>query len=73
MSSSISSYLVNDIFGGHSVYVEVRWPKRALHFDLGHNNGLGPTSLLRANEVFVSPTHIDHSSSLGSTPFLTLP
>ncbi len=39
--------------------MEVRWPKRALHFDLGHNNSLGLTRLLRANKVLVSHTHID--------------
>lgn len=60
MTPSFSSYLVNDVFGDPGVYVEVRWSKRALLFDLGHNDGLGPTRLLRANEIFVSHTHMDH-------------
>ena len=41
MNPSFSSFLVNDVFGDPGVYVEVRWSKRALLFDLGHNDGLG--------------------------------
>src|SRR5574338_804883 len=60
MTPSFSSYLVNDMFGDPGVYVEVRWSKRALLFDLGHNEALGPTRLLRANDIFISHTHMDH-------------
>lgn len=60
MNPSFSSYLVNDCFGDPGVYVEVRWSKRALLFDLGHNDSLGSTRLLRANDIFVSHTHMDH-------------
>jgi ribonuclease Z len=60
MTPSFSSYLVNDCFGDPGVYVEVRWSKRALLFDLGHNDSLGSTRLLRANDLFVSHTHMDH-------------
>ncbi|MCP9470836.1 MAG: hypothetical protein NNA31_12665 [Nitrospira sp.] len=60
MNPSFSSYLVNDVFGDPGVYVEIRWSKRALLFDLGHNDGLGPTRLLRAGEMFISHTHMDH-------------
>ncbi|HEU4685631.1 MAG TPA: hypothetical protein VFS39_14080 [Nitrospira sp.] len=60
MTPSFSSYLVNDVFGDPGVYVEVRWSKRALLFDLGHNDALGPTRLLRAGDIFVSHTHLDH-------------
>jgi ribonuclease Z len=60
MNPSFSSYLINDVFGDPGVYVEIRWSKRALLFDLGHNEGLGPTRLLRAGEIFVSHTHMDH-------------
>ena len=60
MNPSFSSYLVNDVFGDPGVYVEVRWSKRALLFDLGHNDSLGPTRLLRAGEMFISHTHMDH-------------
>jgi ribonuclease Z len=60
MNPSFSSYLINDVFGDPGIYVEIRWSKRALLFDLGHNDGLGPARLLRANEIFVSHTHMDH-------------
>ncbi len=60
MNPSFSSYLVNNVFGDPGMYVEVRWSKRALLFDLGHNDALGPTRLLRAMDIFVSHTHMDH-------------
>lgn len=60
MNPSFSSCLVNEVFGDPGVYVQVRWSKRALLFDLGHNERLGPTRLLRAGEIFISHTHMDH-------------
>jgi len=60
MNPSFSSYLVNDCFGDPGVYVEVRWSRRALLFDLGQNDALGSTRLLRAGDLFVSHTHMDH-------------
>ena len=38
MNPSFSSYLVNDVFSNPGIYVEIRWSKRALLFDLGHND-----------------------------------
>ncbi|MBM4124628.1 MAG: ribonuclease Z [Nitrospira sp.] len=60
MTPSFSSYLVNEPFRDPGLYVEVRWAKRALLFDLGDNEALGPTRLLRAGDLFVSHTHMDH-------------
>ncbi len=60
MNPTFSSYLVNDVFGDPGLYVDVRWSKRALLFDLGHNDSLGPTRLLRGSEIFISHTHMDH-------------
>lgn len=60
MNPSFSSVLVNDVFGDPGVYVEIRWSRRALLFDLGHNDGLGARRLLRANDIFISHTHLDH-------------
>lgn len=60
MNPSFSTYLVNEPFGDPGLYVEVRWARRALLFDLGDNTALSPTRLLRATEVFVSHTHMDH-------------
>lgn len=60
MPRTFSSYLVNQPFGDPGLYVEIQWARRALLFDLGDNASLGPTRLLRANEIFVSHTHMDH-------------
>ncbi len=60
MNPSFSSSLVNDVFGDPGLFVEVRWSKCALLFDLGHNDALGPTRLLRAGDIFISHTHMDH-------------
>src|SRR5215510_10374172 len=60
MNPSFSSYLVNDVFGDPGLYVDVRWSKRAFLFDLGDNAPLGPARLLRAGDIFISHTHMDH-------------
>ncbi|TAJ26581.1 MAG: ribonuclease Z [Nitrospirae bacterium] len=60
MNPSFSSYLVNEPFGDPGLYVEIRWARRALLFDLGENQALSPTRLLRAGDLFVSHTHMDH-------------
>lgn len=60
MNPSFSTYLVNEAFGDPGLYVEVRWARRALLFDLGDNTALSPTRLLRATEIFVSHMHMDH-------------
>ena len=60
MNPSFSCRLVNDVFGDPGLYVEVRWSSRALLFDVGDTHALGPTRLLRAMDVFVSHTHMDH-------------
>ena len=60
MTPSFSPHLVNDPFGDPGLYVEVRWARRALLFDLGDNSSLSPTCLLRTQDIFVSHTHMDH-------------
>ena len=60
MTPSFSPHLVNDPFGDPGLYVEVRWARRALLFDLGDNTPLSPTRLLRTQDIFVSHTHMDH-------------
>ena len=60
MTPSFSPHLVNDPFGDPGLYVEIRWSRRALLFDLGDNTALSPTSLLRAQDIFLSHTHMDH-------------
>lgn len=51
MRPTFSSSLVNDVFGDPGLYVEIKWARRALLFDLGHNIALGPTRLLDRKSV----------------------
>ena len=60
MTPSFSPHLVNDPFGDPGLYVEVRWSRRSFLFDLGDNSALTPTRLLRAEDIFISHTHMDH-------------
>lgn len=60
MTPSFSPSLVNDKFGDPGLYVEIRWRRRALLFDLGENISLSPSRLLRAQDIFISHTHMDH-------------
>src|SRR3989442_2586401 len=60
MNPSFSTYLVNPPFGDPGLYVEIRWARRALLFDLRDNTALSPTRLLHAMDAFVSHTHMDH-------------
>lgn len=60
MTPSFSSFLVNDPFGDPGLYVQIKWARRALLFDLGDNQPLDPTQLLKASEIFISHTHMDH-------------
>lgn len=41
-------------------------------FDLGENDSLGPTRLLRATDIFISDTHMDHFIGCDRVPRIAL-
>jgi len=60
MTPSFHATLVNGRQGDPALFVDFRFEKRALLFDLGDLHALSPRKLLRVAHVFVSHTHIDH-------------
>jgi len=54
--------LVNRAFGDPGVYLDLKFERRALLFDLGDISALPTRKLLRISDVFVSHTHMDHFS-----------
>jgi ribonuclease Z len=62
MRPIVSAELVNGAFGDPALFLDFRYAKRALLFDLGDLGALPPRKLLRISDVFVSHTHMDHFS-----------
>lgn len=52
--------LINDPFDDPGVFVELKYRREALLFDLGDLRALSPRNLLKVGEIFVSHTHMDH-------------
>jgi ribonuclease Z len=60
MTSRFDPHLVNDPFGDPAVYVDLKFERRALLFDLGDISVLAPRKLLRISDVFITHRHMDH-------------
>jgi ribonuclease Z len=58
--SMFSVLLVNDPFGDPALYLDLRYRREALLFDLGDIRDLPPRMILKVDHIFVTHTHMDH-------------
>jgi ribonuclease Z len=60
MNPLFHPHLVNDSQGDPTLFIDIRFDRRALFFDLGEIISLQPRKILRVSHLFITHTHMDH-------------